>query len=134
MRRAVDWPRDAAGAEMGLFDFLKVTVHDKKKPAPARRADAPGNCIEFDGKSFPLAAINSKGFVASGFDGSLIKSQNARITVRVADPFGNFTFQTTVGISEVKDGKVSGEWGMLPTDVDATIRKYVQVRKQKTGR
>ena len=52
----------------------------------------------------------------------------------MADPFGSFTFQTTVGISEVKDGTVSGEWGMLPTDVDATIRKYVQVRKQKTGR
>lgn len=118
---------------MGLFDFLKVTVRDDKKPAPARRA-APGNCIEFDGKSFPLAAITSKGFVATGFDGSLIAKQTARITVRVADPFGNFTFPATVGIIEVKDGKVTGEWSMLPAEVDATIRKYGQLRKQKTGR
>ena len=39
--------------------------------------------IEFDGKSFPLAAVSHKGFVATGFDGSLIPSQTARITVSI---------------------------------------------------
>ncbi len=119
---------------MGMFDFLKVSVGDKKKPAAARRADAPGSCIEFDGKSFPLASINSQGFVATGFDGSLIVKQTARITVRVADPYGNFTFPVTVGITDVRDGRVAGAWSMLPADVEATIRKYAQLRKQKTGK
>ncbi|WP_448207651.1 hypothetical protein [Azospirillum sp. sgz302134] len=117
---------------MGVFDFLKVTVQEKRKPAPAQRG-GPGSAIEFDGKSFPLAVINTQGFVATNFDGSLIKGQNARITVRVADQFGNFTFQTTAGISEVKDGKVAGNWSVLPADVDAAIRKYAQARK-KAGR
>lgn len=121
---------------MGLFDFLKVTVQDKKKPARrgAAPGSGPGSSIEVDGKSFPLASINSRGFVATGFDGSLVARQTARITVRVADPFGNFTFPATVGITDVKDGQVTGEWSMLPADVDATIRKYAQLRKQKAGR
>lgn len=122
------------GLCMGLFDFLKVTVKDEKKAAP-RRASAPAsNAIEFDGKSFPLAAVSHKGFVATGFDGSLIPSQTARITVRVDDACGKFTFAATVTIEEVKGGSVSGAWNMLPTEVEATIRKYLQIRKQKTGK
>ncbi len=120
---------------MGLFDFLKVTVKDPK-PAPRRAAasNAPSSVIEFDGKSFPLGAISHKGFVATGFDGSLIPSQTARITVRIDDACGKFTFSATVTIEEVKGGSVSGAWNMLPTEVEATIRKYLQIRKQKTGK
>ena len=110
---------------MGLFDFLKVTVKDEKKAAP-RRPNPPGgpsNVIEFDGKSFPLAGVSHKGFVATGFDGSLIPSQTARITVRIDD-----------AIEAVKGGSVSGAWNMLPLEVESTIRKYLQIRKQKTGK
>ena len=115
---------------MGLFDFLKVVVKDEKKPAPRR--PGPSNVIEFDGKSFALAAISHKGFVATGFDGSLIPSQTARISVRIDDSCGKFSFSATVTIEEVKGGSVSGAWNMLPPEVEATIRKYVQIRKQKT--
>ncbi|MDQ2101573.1 hypothetical protein [Azospirillum isscasi] len=121
---------------MGLFDFLKVTVKDEKKTAPRRAGPSNGSSsvIEFDGKSFPLAAISHKGFVATGFDGSLIPSQTARITVRVDDASGKFTFAATVTIEEVKGGSVSGAWNMLPPEVEATIRKYLQIRKQKAGK
>ncbi|MFL7905200.1 hypothetical protein [Azospirillum argentinense] len=124
------------GLCMGLFDFLKVTVKDEKKAAP-RRPNPPGgpsNVIEFDGKSFPLAGVSHKGFVATGFDGSLIPSQTARITVRIDDACGKFTFAATVTIEEVKGGSVSGAWNMLPPEVETTIRKYLQIRKQKTGK
>lgn len=122
------------GLCMGLFDFLKVTVKDEKKAAPRRTSAPASNVIEFDGKSFPLAAVSHKGFVATGFDGSLIPSQTARITVRVDDACGKFTFPAAVTIEEVKGGSVSGAWNMLPPEVEATIRKYLQIRKQKTGK
>ena len=126
----------AAGAEMGVFDFLKITVVDKKKKTagPARRANAGGSTIEVDSKSFPLAAITAKGFVATNFDDSLIKGQTARITVKVDDAFGKFSFPATIGVNEVKDGKLVGEWNMLAPEIEANIRKYAQIRKQKTGR
>jgi len=119
---------------MGVFDFLKVTVFDSKKPTTPTKRKSAGSSIEFDNKSFPLVAINTKGFAASNFDGSLIKGQVARIAVRVDDEFGRFNFATTVGINEATDGKLAGEWNMLPPEVEAVIRKYAQVRKQKTGR
>jgi len=120
---------------MGLFDFLKVAVVDKKKPAgPARRAPAGSSTIEVDSKNFPLAAITTKGFVAGNFDGSLVKGQTARITVKVDDDCGKFTFPATVGVNEVKDGKLVGEWSVLAPEIEATIRKYAQNRKQKSGR
>jgi len=124
---------------MGLFDFLKVTVKDEKKAAPRRQSSngpsaSSSNVIGFDGKSFPLAGVSHKGFVATGFDGSLIPSQTARITVRIDDACGKFTFTATVTIEEVKGGSVSGAWNMLPPEVEATIRKYLQIRKQKTGK
>lgn len=123
------------GFVMGVFDFLKITVVDKKKAAaPARGKVSSGSFIEVDSKSFPLAAITTKGFVATGFDDSLIKGQSARITVRVDDNCGKFTFPATIGVNETKDGKLVGEWNMLAPEIEATIRKYTQIRKQKTGR
>ncbi|MBP2311194.1 hypothetical protein [Azospirillum soli] len=120
---------------MGVFDFLKITVFEKKKPAaPARRKVTSGSFIEVDSKSFPLAALTTKGFVATKFDDSLIKGQTARITVRVDDDCGKFTFPATIGVNEIKDGKLVGEWNMLAPEIEATIRKYAQNRKQKTGR
>ncbi|HYG91003.1 MAG TPA: hypothetical protein VD978_32645 [Azospirillum sp.] len=118
---------------MGLFDFLKTTVRDKKAPAKAGARKLPSNAIEFDSKSFPLAAITARGFVASQFDGSLIAGQNARITVKVDDQFGRFSFTTNVVISEVKDGKCVGGWMMLTPDLEAVIRKYSQ-NKKGTGK
>ena len=120
---------------MSVFDFLKITIFEWKKPAkPVRRPSPGGSSIEFDHKSFPLAAITTRGFVATRFDDSLIRGQSARITVKVDDEFGKFGFTTTVGINEVKDGKLVGEWNMLPPETEAIIRKYTQIRKSRTGR
>lgn len=118
---------------MGLFDFLKVSVaEDKAKKAAPRRT--PGSAVEFDGKSFPLTAITTKGFAAGGFDGSLIKGQTARVTVKVDDEAGKFTFPATIGVNQADGGKLVGEWTVLTPEVEGVIRKYLQIRKQKTGR
>jgi len=112
---------------MGLFDFLKTSVKDgPKKPAAPRRA---GNSVAFDGKSFPLSVITSKGFATASFDGSLIAGQNARITVTVDDPFGKFSFATNVVISEADNSKCVGSWMMITPDVEGVIRKYNQNKK-----
>ncbi|WP_448189040.1 hypothetical protein [Azospirillum sp. sgz301742] len=118
---------------MGLFDFLKTSVKDgKKKPgakaAGARKA-ASGSSIAFDGKSFPLAAITTKGFSTSSFDGSLISGQNARVTVTVDDQYGRFSFTTNVMISEADNSKCVGAWMMIAPDLEAVIRKYGQNKK-----
>lgn len=121
---------------MGLFDFLKTSVKDKKtagKPGAAkpgaRKAAGGGSSIAFDGKSFPLAAITTKGFVTSSFDGSLIAGQNARITVTVDDPYGRFSFTSNVAISEADGNKCVGAWMMLAPELEAVIRKYGQNKK-----
>lgn len=121
---------------MGVFDFLKITVFEKKKKpaATGRRKVFGGSFIEVDSKNFPLAAITTKGFVATNFDDSLVKGQSARITIRVDDDCGKFTFPATVGVNEIKDGKLVGEWNMLAPEIEATIRKYTQNRKQRSGR
>lgn len=123
---------------MGVLDFLKITVWDrgnkKKSPAATPKRSQPSSCIEFDSKSFPLAAITTKGFIAGNFDDSLIRGQKARITVKVADEYGKFSFPATVLVNDVKDGKLIGEWNMLSAEIDATIRQYNQIRKQKSGR
>lgn len=120
---------------MGLFDFLKITVKDKKSAKPAPRAaqtSAGHSVIEFDGRSFPIAALTTKGFATSAFDGSLIQGQNARVTVKVDDPAGKFTFSATVTVADAKDDRLIGNWTMLPTEVEDVIRKYAQIRaKQK---
>jgi hypothetical protein len=113
---------------MGLFDFLKVTVPEKKKTAPQNRS-----CVEFDNKSFPLAAITTKGFVATQFDNSLVRGQNARVVVKVDDEFRRFSFATTIGVNETSGGKLVGEWSMLTPEVEGAIRSYVQIRKRKAG-
>ncbi len=120
---------------MGLFDFLKIDVKDKKSAATkGGRAPSAGSRIEFDGKSFPLAAITTKGFVAGRFDGSLVKGQNARLSVVVDDAFGRFSITSTVAITDVKDGNVVGEFSLLDPDTEATIRAYAQKRKASGGR
>ncbi|HYH37340.1 MAG TPA: hypothetical protein VD860_03885 [Azospirillum sp.] len=116
---------------MGLFDFLKTTVKDKKKAPgkPGARKAAGGSYITFDGKSFPLAAITTKGFVTSSFDGSLIGGQNAKIAVTVDDAYGRFNFACTVMITEANASKCVGAWTMLAPDLEAVIRKYGQNKK-----
>ncbi|WP_247894290.1 hypothetical protein [Azospirillum sp. B510] len=114
---------------MGLFDFLKVTVTDKKAAdPPARRM--PISVIQCDGKSFPIVSLTAKGFVARGFDGSLVVGQNAKVSVRVDDADGKFTFNATVSVVEIKGDTVGAIWSILPTDVDAVIRQYAQRRKK----
>lgn len=115
---------------MGLFDFLKTTVKNQKTQAkPGARKAAAGSFISFDGKSFPLAAITTKGFATSSFDGSLIAGQNAKIAVTVDDAYGRFNFACTVMISEASTSKCVGAWTMLAPDLEAVIRKYGQNRK-----
>lgn len=118
---------------MGLFDFLKTSVDKGGKAKPGAKAagarKASGSSVAFDGKSFPLAAITAKGFATSGFDGSLIAGQNARITVTVDDQFGRFGFTTNVMISEADTSKCVGAWMMLAPDLEAVIRKYGQNKK-----
>ena len=114
---------------MGFFDFLKVGVTEKKKPA----APKAQSCIEFDNKSFPLGAITTKGFVATNFDGSLIRGQNARVAVKVDDAFGRFSFASTVAIADASGGKLVGEWNMLTPEIESAIRAHGQARK-KAGR
>ena len=114
---------------MGLFDFLKVTVVETKKPIVIRSQ----SCIEFDSKSFPIAVITTKGFVATRFDGSLIRGQNARVTVKVQDEFGRFSFGTTIGVNDGEGGKLVGQWTMLAPEIEAAIRNYGMARKRKSG-
>ncbi|BAI71703.1 hypothetical protein AZL_010650 [Azospirillum sp. B510] len=123
------FPGRGRGLGMGLFDFLKVTVTDKKAAdPPARRM--PISVIQCDGKSFPIVSLTAKGFVARGFDGSLVVGQNAKVSVRVDDADGKFTFNATVSVVEIKGDTVGAIWSILPTDVDAVIRQYAQRRKK----
>lgn len=117
---------------MGLFDFLKVAVKDNKAAKPAARM--PVSVIQCDGKSFPIVSLTPKGFVARGFDGSLIVGQNAKVSVRVDDPAGKFTFNATVSVVEVKGDTIGATWTILPTEVDAVIRQYAQNRKKQDGK
>lgn len=117
---------------MGLFDFLKVAVNDKKAAKPAGRM--PVSVIQCDGKSFPIMSLTPKGFVARGFDGSLIVGQNAKVSVRVDDPAGKFAFNATVAVVEIKGDTIGATWTILPTEVDAVIRQYAQNRKKQDGK
>ncbi len=129
---------------MSLFDFLKIVVGAKKptkhskntkhgKPA-ARPSASAVSVVEFDGKSFPIAALTTKGFATTSFDGSLIQGQNARVSVRVDDAAGKFTFAATIAVTDTQNGRLVGAWTVLPTEVEDVIRKYSQLRKQKAGK
>jgi len=113
---------------MGLFDFLKIAVPGKTPAKAAARM--PVSIVEFDGRSFPIASLTTKGFVTKSFDGSLIQGQNARVNVRVDDTAGKFTFAATITVTDTAGSKLTGAWTMLPTEVEGVIRKYVQLRKQ----
>ncbi|MGQ9369838.1 hypothetical protein [Azospirillum sp. ST 5-10] len=120
---------------MGMFDFLKIIVADgkAKKPQAAKGAARSANCIEVDSKSYPLAALTPNGLVATGFDGSLIRGQNARIVVKIDDAYARFSFPATVSVADVKADKLVCEFQILPPELEQTLRKYSQIRKQKTG-
>lgn len=119
---------------MGVLDFLKVLITDKQKPQGAKAARANNSKIEFDGKSFPLAALTDKGFVATQFDGSLIAGQTARITVKVDDDIGMFSFPATVAINDASNGKCVGQWTLLTPDMVTRLKTYAQRRKDKAKR
>lgn len=118
---------------MGLFDFLKITVGGtRKKRAPAKPKkpiNTSKNVVEIDGKRFPLAAITDKGFVVGQFDGSLIRGQNAHLTVIVDDELAKLTFTTTVGVTEVKDGKMVAQWNLITPEMANTLRTYNQRKR-----
>jgi hypothetical protein len=119
-----------------LFDWLKDTVtgNRKRKPsAPAKSVHRAVSCIQFDGRSFPLAIITEKGLVATGFDHSLVKGQNARVTVNVDDACGRFSIATTISINEVADDKVAASWTMLTPENVTLIRQY-NARKKAAGK
>lgn len=117
---------------VGMFDFLKIIVSDRKKPAKAaRKPKTPNNLVSFDGKSFPLLTVTSKGFVAGNFDGSLIKGQAARVTVKLDDSFAKLDFQCSIGVVEAQTGgRLVGEWNLITPELETTLRKYAQLKKQ----
>jgi hypothetical protein len=126
--------RDKAGEPeaMGMFDFLKTTV---KKETPKKAAPkAADNRVQIDSKSFPLGAVTPSGFVVTGFDGSLIKGQNARVSISVNDQFAKFAFDSTVVVADVAGDKMTAQFGMLPPEIEDLIRKYAALRKQKGGK
>lgn len=114
---------------MGVFDFLRISVA-QAKPAPVAKAGK--NTVEVDGKRFPIAAITDKGFVADRFDGSLIKGQNARLTISIDDAIARLSFATTVLVTEVKDGRLVAAWNLITPELEETLKKYSQ-RKKKTS-
>lgn len=116
---------------MGLLDFLKISVSKGKTVAKPKRAN---NAIEVDGKRFPLAAITEKGFVADQFDGSLVKGQNARLTVQVDDEFAKLSFATTVLVTETKDRRLVAAWNLLTPELTDTLRKYGQRKKRAAAK
>lgn len=119
---------------MAILDFLKVVVGAKK---PVKRKPAPykggSNYIQIDSKSFPIALITGSGLVATGFDGSLIKGQNARVTIAVNDSIAKFNFATTVLVTETTGDKLIVQWQMLPPDLEALLKKYAQARRGRSG-
>lgn len=117
---------------MGMLDFLKISV--KKEPVKKGPPKPPNNQVQIDSKSFPLGAITVSGLVATGFDGSLVKGQNAKLSVSVDDQFAKFNFSATVTVLDAAGGKLTAQFGMLPTETEALIRKYAQLRKQKPGK
>lgn len=117
-----------------MFDFLKVLTTTKKPAAAAKKPPRGNSRVEFDGKSFPIGAITPAGMVATGFDGSLIKGQNARINVIVDDHVAKFSFATTVIITDTSGGNMTAQWSMLAPDTEALLRKYAALKKQKAGR
>ena len=90
--------------------------------------------MQIDSKSFALGAITPSGFVVTGFDGSLIKGQNAKVGISVNDQFAKFAFDATVVVADVAGDKMTAQFGMLSPDMEGLIRKYVALRKQKGGK
>lgn len=116
-----------------MFEFLKIVVPGKRaKPAPKAPQRAQICAVDIDGKRFPIAAITDKGFVATGFDGSLIAGQNARITVVIDDAYAKLQFATTVLVTEAKGERLVTAWNLITPELTETLRKYSQRRKQAT--
>lgn len=118
---------------MGMFDFLKVTVQNKTA-SPQKKAAGAGSCVMFDNKSFPLAALNHRGFVISGFDGSLVKGQKAHVTLSVDDSIGKFSLTTAVLVTEVTGDKMAAEFNLITPEMESLLKQYNQRKKQAPGR
>lgn len=117
---------------MGILDFLKI--NEKKKPVKKAAPRPDNNRVQIDSKSFAVAAITPSGFVASGFDGSLIRGQNARVGISIDDNFAKFAFDATVVVADVAGDKMTAQFGMLNPDTEGLLRKYTQMRKAKAGK
>jgi hypothetical protein len=116
---------------MGMFDFLKVTVQDKKKSGPAKPALKPGAFVHVDSKSFPIALLNQKGFVVNNFDGGLIPGQTAHISVTVNEPGVQISIKTSVVVTDTSNGRMAAEFGILPVDTEKTLRAYYERRSRR---
>lgn len=117
---------------MGMFDFLKVSV--KKEPAKKGGGKTGSNRVQIDSKSFSIGAITPSGFIATSFDGSLVKGQNARLSVFIDDQFAKFNFDATVTVADTSGGVLTVQFGMLSPEIEGMLRKYAQLRKQKPGK
>jgi len=114
---------------MGLLDFLKVSVTDKRgKPkAPAHA----GARVIVDSRAYPIASIGPRAFAVDGFDGSLVAGQKAKITISVDEPNCRFTLPLTVEITEVKGPRMTGEFGVLTPETEQLLKRYADIRKAR---
>ncbi len=112
---------------MGAFDFLKVLVWDKKAPPKPKAQSA---AIQIDSRSYPLATLNAKGFVAGNHDDSIAQGQMANITVAVDDRHGKFNFSTRVTITSVNANRqFAGSFGILTPEIEKMLQTYAKNRK-----
>lgn len=122
---------------MGVFDFLKVTVYDKKPAAeakakrPVKNPGKPGSFLNVDSKSFPIAALNHQGVVVSGFDGSLIVGQKAHVTVSINEPDFQFQLSTAVMVSNVSGDRMAAEFSVLSLETEKRLRQYAERKGRK---
>lgn len=112
-----------------MFDWLKVIVPSKKEPA--KPASRESSVIRIDSRSYPLASLSKKGFVANGFDETVIEGQTAKIVVDVNDRWGKFAFKASVTIDQIvrERKQFAGNFQILPPEVEAALGRYAQLKK-----
>lgn len=114
---------------MGVLDFLKVSVVDKReRPKAAAHAGAR---VTVDSRAYPIASIGVRGFSVDGFDGSLIAGQRAKVTVSVDEPNCRFNLPLTVEITEVKGTRMTAEFGVLSPETEQLLKRYAEIRKTR---
>lgn len=122
---------------MGVFDFLKVTIYDKKPESrkkasgPAKNPGKPGAFLNVDSKSFPIAALSQKGVVVTGFDDSLIVGQKAHVTVSVNEPDFQLSISTAVLVSNISGDRMAAEFSVLPVETEKRLRQYAERKGRK---